>query len=159
MRSFFENLFGWKQESPRIEKCPEPAKRHGPERKESEFYKKGDLIGGNYEVLGTLGKGGFGVVILVLDRSTRAVCALKTFRDELLLDDAARQAFKQEALLWVNPARHPFIFSPLQDASVFNVLHGYFTQFDPNASATRFDLEVGRCRLTLIPNANWKLEN
>jgi len=32
-----------------------------------------------------------------------SIRALKTFRDELLADAAARKAFKKEALLWVNP--------------------------------------------------------
>jgi serine/threonine protein kinase len=39
------------------------------------------------------------------------VCALKTFRDELLANPAAREAFKKEALLWVNLGEHPFILA------------------------------------------------
>jgi tetratricopeptide (TPR) repeat protein len=48
-------------------------------------------------------------VYLAYDRHTKEVCALKTFRDELLADTGARQAFKREALLWVNLEAHPFI--------------------------------------------------
>src|SRR6266516_3501860 len=75
------------------------------------LYQKGDLIGGTCEVLSTLGKGGFGIVYLVRLRETGGVFALKTIRDELLADHTARQAFKKEALLWVNLERHPFLLA------------------------------------------------
>ena len=74
-------------------------------------WKPGDVIGGKYEVRGTLGKGGFGVVYLVYDRRTGEICALKTFRNEFLADGNVRDAFKKEALLWVNLEHHPFILS------------------------------------------------
>jgi len=77
----------------------------------SELYKKGDVIGGKFEVLGTLGKGGFGVVYLTRERGHRDPCALKSFRDEFLADGKVREAFKKEALLWVNLGEHPFILS------------------------------------------------
>lgn len=74
-------------------------------------WKKGDLIGGKYEVHSMLGAGGFGLVYLVFVRDIQQVCALKTFRDELLPDPAAREAFKKEALAWVNLEIHPFIIA------------------------------------------------
>ena len=46
-------------------------------------YKKGDMIGASYRVLGVLGLGGFSVVYLVYSRDTKNVYALKTLRDEL----------------------------------------------------------------------------
>lgn len=73
------------------------------------IYKSGDVIGGEYEVLGTLGKGGFGVVFLVRDQQTRHGYALKTFRDEFLADAGARDSFQKEALVWINLGEHPFI--------------------------------------------------
>jgi tetratricopeptide (TPR) repeat protein len=72
-------------------------------------YKKGEFIGGKYEILSLLGKGGFGVVYLVYDRKTHGICALKTFRDEYIVDPDVREAFRREALIWVNLGRHPFI--------------------------------------------------
>jgi tetratricopeptide (TPR) repeat protein len=74
-------------------------------------FKKGDVIGGQYEVRGTLGEGGLGVVYLVQVRDTRGTLALKTFRDELLADPTARATFKKEALLWVNLETHPFVLT------------------------------------------------
>jgi tetratricopeptide (TPR) repeat protein len=74
-------------------------------------FNKGDVIGGQYEVHGTLGEGGFGVVYLVQVRDTRDTLALKTVREELLADPAARATFKKEALLWVNLERHPFVLT------------------------------------------------
>jgi serine/threonine protein kinase len=72
-----------------------------------------DLIAGEFEVLRTVGKGGFGVVLLVYSRKTCEVGALKTFRNEFLADPAARQAFKREALTWLNLKRHSFIVPAL----------------------------------------------
>ncbi len=87
-------------------------KGNGPRsgnRSDEEIFQPGDIIGGKYEVHRRLGRGGFGLVYLVYNRETKEVLALKTFRDELLADAAARQAFKKEALLWVNLEEHPFI--------------------------------------------------
>jgi hypothetical protein len=81
------------------------------ESMQPELYKKGDIISNKYEVHRLLGKGGFGVVYLVSNRVKNSMCALKTFRDELLADAAAREAFKKEALLWVNLDSHPFILA------------------------------------------------
>ena len=58
-----------------------------------------------------LGAGGFGVVFLVSERQTSELRALKTFREEFLADAAAREAFKKEALLWVNLGEHSFVLS------------------------------------------------
>lgn len=113
MKSFLDNLFGKKQEPPKIQNRPEPLVREVRESKGSEYFKKGDVIGGNYDVLGIVGKGGFGIVYLVRSRQTSEVFALKTFRDELLADSAAREAFRKEALLWVNLERHPFILAAM----------------------------------------------
>jgi len=106
MKGFFGNLFG-NQPKPQIQGAP--VKPPPPPNKPAGHYKKGDVIGGTYEVRGILGKGGFGVVYLVYCRDTAHVCALKTFRDELLADPTARAAFKSEALLWVNLDKHPCI--------------------------------------------------
>ena len=72
-----------------------------------------ELIAGEFEVLRTVGKGGFGLVLLAYSRKTCEVGALKTFRNEFLADPAARHAFKREALLWLNLERHPFIVPAL----------------------------------------------
>ncbi|MGA7075464.1 MAG: hypothetical protein WBZ42_02815 [Halobacteriota archaeon] len=56
------------------------------------LYKKGDFIGQKYEVYGTLGKGGFGIVYLVYSRELKAALALKTFQDKYLPDAHVRLA-------------------------------------------------------------------
>jgi tetratricopeptide (TPR) repeat protein/tRNA A-37 threonylcarbamoyl transferase component Bud32 len=113
MKDFFGSLFGQEQKPRQEDKPAAPMRREAPqqEAETSELYKKGDVIGGWYEIHGTLGKGGFGVVYLVYDRDFKKVRAVKTFRDELMVDAAAREAFKKEALLWVNLEEHPFILA------------------------------------------------
>ncbi len=111
MKSFFENLFGGKRPLGNVQKPPAPAALHQSKPAAFDQYKKGDVIGGKYEVHGTLGIGGFGVVLLATERDTNELRALKTFRDEFLADPASRDAFKKEALLWVNLEEHPFILA------------------------------------------------
>lgn len=72
-------------------------------------YKKGDSIGGKYEVHRLLGRGGFGEVYLVYSHEGQSVYALKTFRQEFFADVKLKAAFKREALLWLNLESHPFI--------------------------------------------------
>jgi len=111
MKDFFGSLFGQEQKPGQEAKAAAPVPQEAPRLEAAELYKKGDVIGGKYEIHGTLGKGGFGVVYLAYSRETKQVCALKTFRDELLADAGAREAFKKEALLWVNLEEHPFILA------------------------------------------------
>ena len=109
MSSFLDSLFG-KKPSPKLGAKPSPpAPPPSPSAKPTTAYQKGDVIGDEWEVQRTLGEGGFGVVYLVSNRQAHHVCALKTFRDELLVDDESRDAFQKEALLWVHLEEHPFI--------------------------------------------------
>ncbi len=109
MKSFFENLFGKNPPPGNVQKRAEPALLTQSQQPAFEPYKKGDVIGGTFEVLRKLGEGGFGVVYLVRHRQSGESFALKTFRDELLADPASRESFKKEALLWSNLQSHPSI--------------------------------------------------
>ena len=88
-----------------------PIRLEAPRKEAAGLYGKGDVIGSKYEVRGILGKGGLGVVYLAYDRAISKVCALKTFRDELLVDAAAREAFKKEVAMMVNLEEHPFLLA------------------------------------------------
>lgn len=72
-------------------------------------YKKGDLIGGKYEVYRELGHGGFGIVYLTYYHETESVYALKTFLDRYLEDAETRKLFWREASVWTDLERHPYI--------------------------------------------------
>jgi tetratricopeptide (TPR) repeat protein len=72
-------------------------------------FKRGDVIGSEYQIYRLLGEGGFGEVYLARERESGVPCALKTIRTELLAQPPSREAFKREALLWVNLEQHPFI--------------------------------------------------
>src|ERR1043166_2163528 len=74
-------------------------------------FRSGDTIGLAFHVFCGLGKGGFGVVLKVYDNETKEVCALKTFREELLADPEARATFQREASNWINLGQHPFILT------------------------------------------------
>lgn len=81
-------------------------KKYKPERT---GYKKGDFIGGIYEVYDVLGMGGFGVVYLVYSPNRINAYAFKTFKDEYLEDIRIREQFKKEATIWISLGLHPHI--------------------------------------------------
>ena len=111
MKSFFLKFFGKKPRQRKNAHRGKAVEQNEPQQHEPELYRKGDLIGGKCEVHGVLGKGGFGVVYWVFNRDTSDVSALKTFRDELLANAAARETFKKEAALWIKLEDHPSILA------------------------------------------------
>lgn len=127
MRRFLGSLFGKGHGPPKAQTGAGVAHRNTTQPKGHELYNKGDVIAGKYEIYEMLGKGGFGVVYLAYERGTGALVALKTFRDELLVDPMAREAFKKEAMLWVNLEEHPFILAARWAQVVFGRL---FVQMD-----------------------------
>ena len=61
---------------------------------------RGSLFGGRYDVLGTIGRGGMGVVYRARDRQLDEIVALKVVRSEVLKDDPTLvDRFKQEIKL------------------------------------------------------------
>jgi len=103
MRDFFANLFGKEQMN-------DPGQDDGKPQVAATF-EKGDLIAGEYLIYRLLGKGGFGEVYLAYIPEEHAACALKTIRTDFLAHAASTEAFKREALLWVNLEDHPFILT------------------------------------------------
>src|SRR5690348_13888569 len=98
-----------------------------PNWQKSAPIKKGERIGGSFDVYEVLGRGGFGIVYLVYDLELKRICALKTFRDELLANARARADFKREASRWVDLGEHPYILSA---HSVIEVVHRMFVRMD-----------------------------
>ena len=126
MKNFFENLFGRKP-TPQDVKPRAPTPLMSPSQEPVGPYAAGDVIAGKYDVRRVLGKGGCGIVYLVRLRETGEEFALKTFKDELTADPAALEAFKMEALVWVNLERHPFILPAIW---VEEIRHGRIATSD-----------------------------
>lgn len=147
MKDFFERLFG-KQAPERAAEKVDVA----PESSPWEPYKSGDVIAEKYEVLRVLGKGGFGIVYHVRFPETGEDFALKTFKDELTADPAALEAFKKEALAWVNLERHPFILPAIW---VEEIRHGRVAMSDSSGklavAAEPADERIG-CGVLLRPS-------
>ena len=101
---------GFKKDFENSSAAANAAKKKKDERKNAYVpYKKGDLIGNNYEVYDVIGRGGFGVVYKAYSRSMSEVFALKTFRDEYFNDADKKERFYREARVWIDLDRHPYI--------------------------------------------------
>jgi len=69
----------------------------------------GDTLADEYEIISELGRGGMGVVYLAQNRQLKSLCAIKTFKNEFLVNPNVKESFKKEAMLWVQLERHPNI--------------------------------------------------
>ena len=70
-------------------------------------YERGDFIGDLFQVIQTLGEGGFGIVYLARSLASNDIVALKTLRGELLRDAKTRALFEKEARIWMDLGAHP----------------------------------------------------
>ena len=70
-------------------------------------YQRGDFIGDLFQVIETLGEGGFGIVYLARSLASNDIVALKTLRGELLRDAKTRAMFEKEARIWMDLGAHP----------------------------------------------------
>lgn len=80
-------------------------------------WKIGDRIAGRYKIFHILGgveghggiHSGMGIVYVVYDDNLDMVWALKTFQDQFLKSEKTRDAFRQEALTWIEMGNYPYI--------------------------------------------------
>jgi tetratricopeptide (TPR) repeat protein len=70
-------------------------------------FERGDFIGDLFQVISTLGEGGFGIVYLARSLASNDIVALKTLRGELLRDAKTRALFQKEARIWIDLGVHP----------------------------------------------------
>jgi tetratricopeptide (TPR) repeat protein len=70
-------------------------------------FERGDFIGDLFQVISTLGEGGFGIVYLARSLASNDIVALKTLRGELLRDAQTRAMFQKEARIWIDLGAHP----------------------------------------------------
>jgi len=107
-------------------------------------YKKGDVIGGDYEILGVIGHGYFGVVYKVYSKETRDVYALKTLLNERFEDPQARELFFQEANIWVNLGLHPYVVEAHQVQIIDGRMHVALEYIAPSVEGALSTLEWSR---------------
>lgn len=109
--------------------------------------KAGDLIGGRYEILGELGRGGLGVVFQAKQISTGQLVAVKIIRPEMNNGESMRARFLRETQL-VARMRHPNIVR-LVDAGALDeeLLHAVFEFVEGDSLASHLRDE-GRLRPT-----------
>lgn len=72
----------------------------------------GDSLGSDYEVMGELGRGGFGIVYLVGDRKHLRYIAVKVMRPEFIVSRALVKRFRRE-IEYTSNLDHPNILSVL----------------------------------------------
>lgn len=71
-------------------------------------FRVNDVLDDRYVVRSLLG-GGMGVIYVCYDQEEDKLVALKTFKSELLNDEAARRRFHNEADIWIRLDKHPNI--------------------------------------------------
>ena len=86
-------------------------------------YRVGDPIGGQWIVLGYIGRGAMGVVYLASDQENGELVAVKTIRDDIHSDAGSRERFYDEALSWTNIGRHPHILEAKKVVDVANRIY------------------------------------
>ena len=72
-------------------------------------FRVGDYIGDEWIILDFIGKGGMGIVYLVLDKPSGEKMALKTIRDELLGKAGIKEQFINEAKIWMQISQSPHL--------------------------------------------------
>jgi len=122
-------------------------------------YKKGDLIGNVYEVLGVLGVGGFSIVYLVYSHETESAYALKTLRDEFLEEPETREQFRKEAKMWVDLERHPYLVRAHFIEELTGRLYIGMEYIEPNAEGVN-SLEgyLKRSTPDLVQTLRWAIQ-
>lgn len=89
-------------------------------------FNTGDVIGNRYKVLkilGGLGKTGRGIIYVCLDLSKtkgKHIFALKTLQERYLESELMINAFKREALAWVQLEKHPYIVKAISVENIEN---------------------------------------
>ncbi len=77
------------------------------------------IVSSRFVIRSLLGEGGFGQVFLAFDREVGDVCALKVIGDELEENRHQQDAFRKEALIWLQFDRHANVVAA-KAVDVFN---------------------------------------
>jgi HAMP domain-containing protein len=84
---------------PSIENAATPGAARTPEVGAGDGLRPGQKLAGRYEIIGTIGSGGMGIVYRALDLELSEPVAVKTLRREFVTDSTALARFKSELRL------------------------------------------------------------
>jgi WD40 repeat protein/serine/threonine protein kinase len=115
---------------------PDESSKDTGEDESAADWRKGDVIGGLYEVLGSA-EGGMGRVYFVFHRQWKMMMAIKTPLPQKVKTEASVLRFLREAELWVNLGLHPNI-AVCYYARVINGLPRLFIEFVDGGSLDRW---------------------
>lgn len=85
------------------------------------IWRVGEVIAGQYEVLGKLGEGGMGIVHKVHHRAWNIDLAVKSPRPQLFVSASGRENFIREAETWIALNLHPNIASCYYVRAIENI--------------------------------------
>ena len=114
---------------------------------DQELYRIGDYIADRYEVLG-IHRGAWGVVYGTYDHEEELPRALKTIQKKYQFDKKLLELFKDEATLWVQLEKHPYIVRAYEVEN-FNEQSFVITEYISNPQGNDLRSWLGSPRLTL----------
>ena len=123
---------------------------------DQELYRIGDYIGERYEVL-AIHWGAWGVIYGTYDHQTELPRALKTIQKRYQFDKKLLELFREEAALWVQLEKHPYIVRAYQ-VDNFDEQPFVITEYINNPGGNDLRSWLGSSKVTLAVGVEMALK-